>query len=380
MAALDAFYEDLREFDVLGRIGASPLALETDTLTPEIGTTAFVTCRCGRRVQAHGTLDGVPFVVNNGEVLPIRLQEDHPYSVRLTEGQRSREIILRPQVSIPRLDRLVLPRRATYLSPFLQCRLLTSNAAEVTLEYQAQFAGGESDWQRLPVQGDGSFTLPVAVQAPHRLALRISLASRHARFSPRALLQYESTLDVHHPAPVCDIEPLPPVYRYDHARELALHFAYYRYIVLTYNDECFELDPVTPDLRLPLDTSAIGEQHLSIDIEDYNGEVQRVSHVITILPREHAVEVQAEADGSEPIITLAGAVAATLSIPARYFQQDFPLTGGRIRHAFQSPVVAFLDTVDDSGNLHRHAISLTPRRPVFHPLPTMTRFIQRKQF
>jgi hypothetical protein len=378
MAAINAFYDDLAEFDVLGRIGLSPLALETDTLTPEIGTTAFVTCRCSRQAQAHGTLDGVPFVANDGEVLSIRLQEDRPYVVHLVEGQRRREIILRPYITIPSLDRLQLPVRATYLSPLLHGMLVMTHTDEVTLEYQAQFAEGEGVWQRLPVQRDGSFALPVAVPAPHRLALRITVASRHARFSPRASREYEAKLDVHHPAAICDIQPLPPVYRLDDARTLALHFAYCRHIVLTYNDERFEVDRTMADWQLPLDTSAIGEQRLSIDIEDYDGKVHRVSHIINILPRNHAVEVQIAPDGSEQVVALTGAVTATLSIPARYFQQDFPLTGGRIHHAFQSPVMAFLDTVDDSGTPHRHAIRLTPRRPVFHRLPTMTRFIQRR--
>jgi hypothetical protein len=378
MAAIAAFFDDLAEFDIRGRIGPSPLVLETATLTPEIGATAFVTCRCGRRAQAHGTLDGVQFVVNDGDVLPVHLQEDRPYTIHLAEGRLAREITLRPHVAIPALDRLQLPTKATYLSHSLDCSLAATNVDEITVEYQVRLGEGECDWQRVPVQNDGSFTLPVATQAPHRLELRITLASRHARFSPRASRVFEAHLDVRHPAPVYDIPPLPPLYRFDDARELALHFAYHRRVVLTYNDERIELDGAIADCQLQLDTAAVGEQMLTIDIEDYGGEVRQITHAIHILPRKYSVEVQTAPDGSEQVVTLAGAVSASLSIPARYFQQDFPLAGGRIRHAFQSPVMAWLDTVDDNGTPYRQAIRLTPRRPVLHPLPTMTRFTQRK--
>lgn len=362
------FFADLDFFARLGRIGSAPLSLWAETLRPEIGTQAHIICHCGENVRA--TLDGRSFgdrggLVADGHVLVFGVAQDRPYIVHLEDDDgQTCEIVLQPAVDIPEMTRLTLPARPDYAEGVIHCALATEKTHDITAKYRAP----GRDWRSLPMRGE-AFDLPVETRAPHRIDLCITVASRHARFTERARRTYEAQVDIQHPLPICRLDAVAqPIHRFD-ARELELRFLYHDGVVVCHAGARHAFGPGHAVHRLVLDTATVGEQPVMVELRGRDGALRHEVFFIPVLPRPHTVSVTRLEDGCH--VAIGGAVAATLTVPARHYQHSFPSEGGRIRHALRLPATAHIDAIDDQGGAHRTTLTLSPPRPVAHPLPPM---------
>jgi hypothetical protein len=252
----------------------------------------------------------------------------------------------------------------------LSASIVSREAEEIRVLYRVEDEQ-EERWHVAHLEYGGHFALPIA-ERPHRVVVRIELASRHAAYSARARKVVEQRIVIDHPEPHWWASANHPVYRLETV-QLPLHFKWVRSAQINYNGRIVQaqLHEGLHHAAVDVATSEVGAQQIPVELTDLAGVQRQITVPIDVLPRQFAMSVVAQADSAIEI-TIEGGNQPRLSVPARSVEIELPDTGGVISHGFLLPTQAQIVVLDDQGVEQQTQFLLKPPEHQWQQLPTFS--------
>lgn len=358
-AAPRGFADDFAAFRRLGGIGIGASLLLSDN-KPELGGVVVVTVDCieaatliarteaGERARWQVTA-GSRIQLVADDALRLALYGAGPLALA--------EASIDPWFVAPSLRSWLLPNRVTWDAGSIDVIPECADTVSVTVEWR-EIRPNVSRWQA--VIGGGKLAVP---ERSCRIALRATLASRHAALTRAAVCVVEHTLDVAAPQPLVIAFPAPPVCRFNDATvrwvvrwasSVAVSAkASLRPAVIGQSDR-----GQTICQQIPSDEC--GTVTVDLDVTGMDGGRYRYSIEQRIVPRE--IEIQAWAVGPGRVeLRVSGGTATAVTVPQRGIRQKVNANSFGIAHAIGLPTLAFIEVRDDLGQISRHSFPLKPQ-------------------